>query len=108
MTGESLLGILNLPSQFGQLLLGVAFVFALVPYAAGVDLGLVRIPDVGRHGRRHLKVFGPVILIAAVLLHVPLFGMRPAVDYRQLEGRWILTDHVDERGECQTQLKSGW
>jgi hypothetical protein len=68
----SVLDRLNLPANFGYALLILGLVLVLAPYLRGTDFGVVKIPDFEAPMRRTLRVVGPLALLGAVLVHVPL------------------------------------
>ncbi|HUP59089.1 MAG TPA: YCF48-related protein [Thermoanaerobaculia bacterium] len=70
---QSILQRLNLPSEFGVVLLAFCFILAVAPYFAGSDFGVFKIPAFEIRMRRRLRVLGPAILVIAILLHLPLF-----------------------------------
>lgn len=62
-----------LPAEFGLVLLTLALVITLAPYAAGHDFGILRIPAFPAPTLRRLKVLGPLALAIALLAHVLRF-----------------------------------
>ena len=68
----SLLERLNLPANFGYALLLLGLALSLAPYLRGADFGVVKIPDLSDGTRRALVFIGPLVLAAAVLVHVPV------------------------------------
>ena len=69
---QSSLSYLGLPETFGGALLLLALVLLLSPYLADTDLGFIKIPEFEPIVKRRLRIFGPIAMVAAVLLHVPL------------------------------------
>ena len=69
---QSSLSYLGLPEQFGVALLLLALVLLLSPYLADTDLGVIKIPEFNPIVKRRLRILGPIAMVAAVLLHVPL------------------------------------
>src|SRR5262249_5640476 len=61
-----------LPEQFGYVLLLLALALVLSPYLAGADFGVIKIPQFKPTTTRRLRGFGPIVLLATVLLHFPL------------------------------------
>src|SRR6058998_3569485 len=69
---QSLLSAVGLPEEFGVVLLSLALILLLAPYLAGTDLGIIRIPSFSSGAKRTLRIVGPIAMLAAILLHVPL------------------------------------
>ncbi|MCD2453606.1 hypothetical protein GO003_024825 [Methylicorpusculum oleiharenae] len=61
-----------LPSDFGILLLTLALIVSIAPYAAGHDYGNIKIPEFSERARTRLKWFGPVLLLLVLFLHLPV------------------------------------
>lgn len=70
----SILQLAEIPREFGILLLGLTLALALVPYFAGHDFGVVKIPNLQWQRRRVLRVLGPLLLALAAFLHAPVFS----------------------------------
>jgi hypothetical protein len=73
MDRDSVLERLNLPSNFGYALLVLGLALLLAPYLRGSDFGIVKIPDFDAPVRRALRIVGPLVMLAAVMVHVSLF-----------------------------------
>jgi len=69
---QSSLSYLGLPDQFGVALLLLALVLLLSPYLAATDLGVIKVPEFNPIVKRRLRILGPIAMVGAVLLHVPL------------------------------------
>jgi hypothetical protein len=69
---QSSLSYVGLPEHFGEALLLFALILLLSPYLAGTDLGFIKIPEFNPIAKRRLLILGPIAMVAAVLLHVPL------------------------------------
>jgi len=69
---ESVLQWLALPAEFGMTLLIAAFALSLAPYLAGSDFGLLKVPQFPAPVRARLRSTGPVALLVAIFLHLPL------------------------------------
>ncbi|MFL6244787.1 MAG: hypothetical protein ACJ74H_02090 [Thermoanaerobaculia bacterium] len=82
----------GLPEAFVVTLLLLATVLTLAPYLRGVTLGSVQIPRFDARRRRALRLIGPLSLVAAIALVIPL----PAL--RQTRLRLVDAD-VTEAGE---------
>ncbi|WP_171236891.1 tudor domain-containing protein [Ruegeria sp. HKCCA6837] len=67
----SILERANLPDGFGYVLLVFGLILTLAPWFHGRDFGIVKIPQFENDQRRKLKLIGPAILTAAILLHLP-------------------------------------
>lgn len=61
-----------LPSEFGLVVLTLALILAIAPYAAGHDFGIFKIPAFNSRALSFLKIGGPLALGAGVLLHIAL------------------------------------
>ncbi len=68
----SLLGKMGLPPQFGITLLLFFFALTLVPYFAGKDFGILKIPEFENSTKRRLRRAAPALLLCAVFLHLPI------------------------------------
>ena len=60
---KSILDLLGLPGAFGGTLLVLSLILALAPYFAGLDFGVIKIPDFSPEWRRRLKWLGPFALV---------------------------------------------
>src|SRR5262249_33133053 len=74
MSKHSLLAEAGLPDSLGIVILSLSLILLLAPYLAGTDLGVIKIPAFSESARRYLRFFGPVAMIAAVLLHLPFIS----------------------------------
>ncbi|HWW76252.1 MAG TPA: hypothetical protein VNZ44_12695 [Pyrinomonadaceae bacterium] len=70
----SIIKLLGLPETFAVLLLTFSFILALAPYFSGADFGLFKIPQFTDSARKKLKVIGPLVFLALVMLFVPVVG----------------------------------
>ncbi len=61
-----------LPQAFGGLFITFALILTLAPYLAGHDFGILKVPEFGARSRNRLRWLGPLALLAAIFLHVPL------------------------------------
>lgn len=68
----SIIKLLGLPETFAVLLLTFSFILALAPYFSGADFGLFKIPQFTDSARKKLKIIGPIIFLALVILFVPM------------------------------------
>jgi len=75
---------MNLPDGFGYLLLVLGLILTLSPWLHGHDFGLLKVPDFNASQRRFLKGVGPIALVVAITLHVPILSAgsdaRPGVE----------------------------
>jgi hypothetical protein len=69
---RSIISWLGIPEAFGTLILSLALILTLAPYFAGTDFGIFKVPDLNAQYRKILKWLGPVSLLGAFLLFVPL------------------------------------
>jgi hypothetical protein len=67
---------LGIPSPIGETvgLLGLAL--TLSPYLAGVDFGILKIPDFSEPGKHAMRMYGPVVLAGSLLLFFPFWKVR--------------------------------
>lgn len=90
----SILTFLGLPGQFGVTLLLFTFILFLAPYLAGLDFGVLRIPDFSEGARRKLKWIGPLTLLVAIFLHIPFLTLAqpepPANGGEPIAGRDVI------------------
>ena len=70
---KSTFALLGLPNEFGTLLLALALILSLSPYLSGADLGIFKVPSLEPATKSLLRVLGPVVLILAVGLFVPIW-----------------------------------
>lgn len=70
---KCILDLLGLPGAFGVTLLVVSLILVLAPYFAGLDFGVIKIPDFSPEWRRRLKWFGPFTLVFIILIHIPFY-----------------------------------
>src|SRR6266566_1134624 len=86
MERVSILTSLGLPQDFGKVLLVLSLTLLLAPYLAGTDFGVVKIPAFSDAIQRRLKIFGPILFVLVVLIHVPIVpGKKLSAS---LSGRW--------------------
>ena len=71
MKSISIVDISGLPETFGQILLVLFLILTLSPYLAGSDFGIFKVPNLGNTAKSRLKIWGPIMLIIGVLIHVP-------------------------------------
>ncbi len=72
----SIVKLLGLPETFAVLLLTFSFILSLAPYFSGADFGLFKIPQFTDPARKKLKIIGPLIFLALVVLFVPIIPTR--------------------------------
>jgi len=70
----SILEFANIPSQFGLTILLFSLVLLAAPYFAGHDFGFLKVPKFQPSLKSKLKIFGPVLMISAILAHAPLLS----------------------------------
>jgi hypothetical protein len=70
----SILEKLGIPEVFGATLLLFSLILTLAPYFTGNDFGIFKIPRFSRVVRRRLYVVGPLMLLLAASLHIPLLS----------------------------------
>lgn len=68
----SIIKLLGLPENFAVVLLTFSFILALAPYFSGADFGLFKIPQFTADARKKLKIIGPIVFLALVILFVPM------------------------------------
>jgi hypothetical protein len=84
---SNLFTLSGLPDSFGVLLLGFALALLLAPYFAGVDFGVLKIPDLAPTLRGRLKVVGPLLFLSCVFAFVPIIPSKSKT-CPQLAGTW--------------------
>jgi hypothetical protein len=72
-TRHSLLKLLAAPDAFVVTLLTVGVILVLIPYFAGTDFGLFKVPRVRLSVGRRLRWIGPLVLAFFVLLVLPMW-----------------------------------
>ncbi len=72
----SVLEATGLPSQFGTTLLLLFLILSIVPFFSGKDFGVLKIPEFGEASKRRLRLVGPLLLLTAIILHLPLLPLR--------------------------------
>ena len=70
----SILNYLSLPTDFGKILLLFSLILSISPFLNGADFGIFRIPAFPPRVNDKLKIIGPIMLIIAIVLHVPFLG----------------------------------
>lgn len=99
----SIIKLLALPETFAVVLLTFSFVLVLAPYFSGADFGLFKIPQFTDHARQKLKVFGPIIFLALVVLFVPIIPVSaPAASSNANQ-----SDTGDKRSDSNHALTNG-
>lgn len=81
---QSVFGLLELPNDFGVVLLILTLILALVPYLSGKDFGIFKVPPFSIRARRVLLVVGPVAFASVIFLFVPLFKVDPLAAPRKV------------------------
>src|SRR5712692_5480495 len=71
--------LLGIPDSVAWLCVGVALIFALAPYLAGLDFGIFKIPTFDDRGKRRLKWIGPILIILSMVLFIPLESLKPPI-----------------------------
>ena len=89
---KSILDLLGLPGAFGGTLLVLSLILALAPYFAGLDFGVIKIPDFSPEWRRRLKWLGPFALVLMILIHIPFYApdAEPPAPGTQIAGKGII------------------
>jgi hypothetical protein len=80
----SLAARLGLPEEFQTTLLLLALLVALAPYLAGVKIGGLQVPALAPRKQRQMKGFGPLALLLALGLVLPVSGLSPSTARLQL------------------------
>jgi hypothetical protein len=65
--------ILQIPESVSTTLVTVAVALALSPYASGMDLGVLKVPNLSERIKWNLKFFGPLLLVTMLVAYIPLF-----------------------------------
>src|SRR5437773_7909503 len=71
----SALKLATLPDAFGITFLTIGIILALVPYFAGANFGIFHVPRVQPATGRTLRWGGPLVLMIAVFLHLPVWPL---------------------------------
>lgn len=71
---------MGLPETFAVLLLTFSFILLLAPYFSGADFGLFKIPPFTDSARKKLKIIGPIVFLALVMLFVPMMRVPKSND----------------------------
>jgi len=90
---ESVLQRLALPAEFGVVLLVFCFALSVTPYLTGADFGVVKIPTLDPRTSRRLRLLGPLALVLAIFLHLPIFP--PKNDTSGSQTHQSITDKRD-------------
>jgi hypothetical protein len=92
--------LLGLPTEIRGIIIALALVAFMAPWAAGVDFGFLKVPVFSQVTRTRLRIWGPVALVATIALNLPLWSIsktgKPQVedslttilDLSQDQGRW--------------------
>lgn len=76
----SIIKLLGLPETFAVVLLTFSFILLLAPYFSGADFGLFKIPQFTDSARKKLKIIGPIVFLALVMLFVPMIRVPKSND----------------------------
>jgi hypothetical protein len=109
MDKTSLLSSIGLPGEFGVALLLLALVLLLAPYFAGHDFGVVKIPAFSDIAQRRLRVLGPLAMLVALALHIPMIkpeGKPPDVQ-KSLDGTPKSSSMLIESDGAKATAKEG-
>ena len=82
---ENLIKTFGLPEPFGLTLLIIGLILALAPWLSGHDFGIFKIPQFSLRIRKALRILGPIFLIVAIVVHIPIVG--PSRQGCSLSGR---------------------
>ena len=74
MDNISLMKLSGLPDAFTNTLLVFSFILVLVPYCAGKDFGVFKVPDVSMISRKILRLVAPVLFLAIMFAFLPIFS----------------------------------
>jgi len=99
---KSILQVLGLPGTFGLTLLGMSLILTLAPYFAGLDFGVLKVPDFSHQWRRKLKWLGPIILLLMIFIHIPLFS---TTGVQKPEDQIAVDDSKDTHSETDSRSK---
>jgi hypothetical protein len=113
-TRLSLFQLSHLPETFGLTVLLIALTLLLTPYLAGVDLGVVKMPQMSGAANRVLRWVGPFLMLAAVGAYAPAWpltcpatcqavsmdpGNATVLDFHNLRGRPVRVAWFDTDGK---------
>ena len=71
---QSTYNYLGLPDALGTGAVVLALIFALAPYTAGSDFGILKVPTFSEGAQKRLKIAGPILLAMALALFLPLWA----------------------------------
>jgi hypothetical protein len=68
----SIIRIMGLPDTFAVVLLTFSLILAVAPYLSAKDFGLFKVPEFTDSARKKLRVLGPILFVAILVLFVPM------------------------------------
>ena len=71
-TRQNIYSRLGIPGTIGVTVTLLALVLSLAPYMADKDFGFLRVPDFSEGTKHGLKLFGPILLAASLVLFFPI------------------------------------
>ena len=104
---ESLIERLNLPDNFGHVLLLLALSLMLAPYLRGLDVGPIKFPNLEPKARSVLLVAGPLLMAGAILLHMKLLPVEGAVSLPPRPGDPPIGEPANAGGPQRATLVPG-
>ena len=72
----NIIKLIGLPDTFAVVLLTFSFILMLAPYFSGADFGLFKIPQFTELAQKKLKIIGPIIFLALLILFIPIIPKR--------------------------------
>ena len=111
MARLSVLQWLGLPSAFGGLLLAFGLVLSVGGWLSNHDFGLFKVPDFTAGAQKRLRIVGPLFLLVAVGIHVPLIAVSDTsqLDLRdttnQAENRVQHDECTEKRGTLEQPFR---
>ncbi len=76
----NIIKLIGLPDTFAVVLLTFSFILALAPWFSGADFGLFKIPQFTDVAKKKLKIIGPIVFFALLILFVPMIPQRASTN----------------------------
>jgi hypothetical protein len=70
---KSVVDVTGLPEEFATTLLLLSLIITLAPWLSGMDFGIFKIPQFSSKRLFLFRVIGPICLLVAVAIHLPVF-----------------------------------
>lgn len=114
---RSVIEVLGLPKEFGITILCASFVLTLTSWLGDTDLdfGIFKVPRMPPKTQHVLRFIGPISLVSAIAIHVPLLAPPKDKDadsdtnaslVKSLERLTFITDHPENVRLLQKYLEA--